>query len=531
VLELTEWAASARLPDKPWLILGKGPTFSRRGEYDLTRFNLLSLNHAVVEQAVDVAHVVDIDVVEDCGDALLRHCRWLLMPRHPHVAWRPTVAKLEEFVPHVPVLQALEEQGRLVWYNAATGPAERGSPVVDLRFFSSEAALSITGLLGATTVRSLGVDGGRSYSVSFSALAKRTLLQNGQPSFDRQFSELDRIAAERGIDFRPLIAPMRVFIGADPTQYVAARVLEHSLHGHASGPVRVALLDQPLSSLPRDPRNHPRTPFSFNRFRIPALAGYEGAALYVDSDMLVFGDVSEVFSLPFGSHVVLCARQDEPPKAWKDHEGFHPGRQFSVMLVDCERARWDLDEIVESLDAGRLTYEQLMFDLAVVPSDGIGETIPPEWNHLEQFEPGVTKLLHYSVVPTQPWRNDENDLVDIWMAAYAEAVKAGAVDRDEVSHAVAKGWVKPALADPAFFETPAPTGSGTSQRPVDIELAALRQRVAYLEHQLEASPAETPAEVGTFRRLARGARLIRTPRRLASILRSRLRRPGAGGLP
>ncbi|MDQ3897656.1 MAG: hypothetical protein M3326_10535, partial [Actinomycetota bacterium] len=76
MIELTEWIASTRFADRPWLVLGKGPTFSRRHEFDLGAHNLMALNHVVTEQQVDVAHVIDVDVVEACGDALLRNCDW-----------------------------------------------------------------------------------------------------------------------------------------------------------------------------------------------------------------------------------------------------------------------------------------------------------------------------------------------------------------------------------------------------------------------------------------------------------------------
>src|SRR5438093_922771 len=104
MIELMDWIRSASFPSKPWLILGKGPTFSQRGSFDLTQFNLMSLNHVVREQKVDVAHVIDVDVVKDCGEALLHNCRWVLMPRRPHVHFGATqVLLLEDFVQTNPV--------------------------------------------------------------------------------------------------------------------------------------------------------------------------------------------------------------------------------------------------------------------------------------------------------------------------------------------------------------------------------------------------------------------------------------------
>ncbi|MFN2526108.1 MAG: hypothetical protein ABR505_07575, partial [Actinomycetota bacterium] len=84
MLELSEWISSVRFPDKSWLVLGKGPTFSRRSEFALEDYNLLGLNHVVREIQLDVAHAIDVDVVASCADKLAQNCRWLLMPRRPH---------------------------------------------------------------------------------------------------------------------------------------------------------------------------------------------------------------------------------------------------------------------------------------------------------------------------------------------------------------------------------------------------------------------------------------------------------------
>jgi hypothetical protein len=475
VIELRAWLASTRFPNRPWLVLGKGPTIDRRDEFDLTAYNRVSINHAVRLLDVDVAHIVDIDVVVECADVLAQRAKWLLMPRHPHVAQRAGHALLEDYVAHIPVLRELDEEGRLVWYNAATSDPVGDSPVMSLTYFSSEAVFDILAEMGVREIHSLGIDGGSAYG---SGLSGATLLANGQSSFDIQFRELGRIAAAKRITWRPLVEPMRVFIGVDDTQRIAARVLEHSLRRHASRPVVVEHLDQPPRRLPREKRNQPRTPFSFNRFRIPELAGFRGPALYLDSDMLVFGDVAEVFDLEFGDAQVLCTRQDEPPPGWATHSGFRPGRQFSVMLIDCERAHWDVDEIVDRLDAGALTYEQLMFDLAIVPSDEIEESIPPEWNHLERYEPGKTRLLHYTNVPTQPWRVATNPLGALWMDEYQRAVAASAVSVDEVAEAIARRWARKELRAARFVQPwarPVPLPANAS--PAEIELAAMRREL------------------------------------------------------
>jgi hypothetical protein len=282
---------------------------------------------------------------------------------------------------------------------------------------------------------------------------------------------------------------LRVFVGADESQMVAARVLEFSIRRHASRPVDVTpMVDLPVP-LPRHRKNRPRTTFSLYRFLIPALCNHQGRALYLDADMLVFADLAELWDIPFRDSRVLCTYQSEVPPHWKGSPFVHLGRQFSVMLLDCARLDWDIEKIVRGLDDGRYTYAQLMSDLCVVPPQEIADAIPPDWNRLELYEPGKTKLLHYTVVPTQPWKTIENPHRELWMETYRDALRAGAVDPAEVRQGIESGFLHPTLAEDLAL-SPAraaggarPAGPPTSTLEADLgraraELAEARRRLS-----------------------------------------------------
>ena len=223
---------------------------------------------------------------------------------------------------------------------------------------------------------------------------------------------------------------IRVFVGTDATQVVAHQVLAYSLRKHTQREVAVyPMRDLPLPT-PRDPDNRSRTGFSFYRFTIPRQCGYRGRAIYLDPDTLVFGDIAGLPDTAMGENIMMCTRQTHAPEAWKDHPGFRRGPQSSVMLLDCARLDWDIEHIVAQLDAGTFSYHQLMQELCSVPAERWSSDLPPEWNHLEEYHHGVTKLLHYTVAPTQPWRCLHNPLgsrVSAWRSCYREAVHAGAV--------------------------------------------------------------------------------------------------------
>jgi hypothetical protein len=435
----TEWFRTTAATDpRPWLILGKGPTFGRRGEFDLSAYRLLSLNHVVRELPVEVAHIIDLDVVEACGEALLAQAGVLVMPWYPHVRNRVGRETLEALVPGHRVLSQLAAEGRLLWYNLSTGRTERpGSPVVPVSYFSAEAALGLLALSGARVVRSLGVDGGAAYSASFDDLKDTTRLNNGHPSYNLQFAGFARIIMTTGVDYSPLTieSPVRVYVGSQEAQMLAVKVLEHSIRKHASLPVEVMPLHHADIQFPtpRDVKNRPRTPFSFQRFTIPQLAGFRGRAIYVDSDMQVFRDIREIWTLPFDGAQLLAAR--EPGDS-----GRRP--QFSVMLLDCAALPWNPQSIVDYLDRGEFTYEQLMYEMKLATSRA---DIPSEWNSLERYEEGRTGLLHYTDMTMQPWISTANPRAYLWVRGVLEAVEQGVITRDYIAEHVRLGYVRPSL--------------------------------------------------------------------------------------
>lgn len=445
-----------RLADlqRPVLILGKGPSFSLRDSFDLSTFQTVSLNHAVREQPVDIASIIDIDVVEDCADCLLKNAQWLIMPEVPHVNCRPTPLRLPDFIQTIPVLRQFADQGRLLSYPLWSDRTQtQTSPVQGT--FSGSVVVNLLGRLGVKDVRLLGVDGGTAYSNTFSDLNDRTLFKNQHTSFDIQFHEIRQSEKEFDMTVKPLVEPIRIFCGCDDSQMVASQVLEYSIRRHTDHPVQFFNMRNMPVPPPKHPKNRPGTGFSFNRFLIPKLAGYEGKALYIDADMLVFDDIAKLWNIPFDGKRVLCSTQHSVPTGWEggannDHGAgryWTPGRQMSVMLMDCARLDWDIEKIIAGLDKDEYSYKQLMAEFCILPDGSIGDTIPNEWNCLEWYEEGRSQLVHFTVVPTQPWKNDKSPIRGLWEDAYREALAAGAVSVDLVEESVQRKLIKPSLLD------------------------------------------------------------------------------------
>lgn len=230
-------------------------------------------------------------------------------------------------------------------------------------------------------------------------------------------------------------SPVDVYIGCMPSHRLVVEVLVWSVLRHTRRPVRFYPLhehriDHPL---PRGAANRPGTAFSFQRFTVPEVAGYQGRALYLDSDQIVFKDIGHAFDYPMHGAPVLPSNTDH---WWRRKAQL----RSSVMLLDCARLDWDVRRLVADLDAGRREYAELF----ALPE--YRRTLPGRWNSLDRHYPGWTALLHYTAKRHQPWINHDHPLGHLWVRYLIEAIEAGHLTEDAVFQAVASELVRPSLA-------------------------------------------------------------------------------------
>ena len=444
MLRASEWFRRFDALSKPWLIVGKGPSYRKLANVNLAEHNVLALNHVSRDLGCDIALMMDLEVAEALGEALANNARFVFVPWHPHKSNAPSARTAMEYLADYPILRRLESEERLFVFNAQTArnfdplPGER---VTDIKFFSAEAALNVLADNSVRKIRTLGVDGGNSYAAKFDDLNDETLLVNGQASFDRQFERFSATLRKYpDLHFGPLTAPspIRIFIGADQTQLLGAKIFEFSVRQHASMSVRCEVINNDGLPTPTDPKKRARTGFSFCRFKIPELCDYRGRGIYVDADMQVFTDIKDLWMRDFDSASLLYS---ELP-----HQG--EGKripQFSVMLLNCSQLDWKAKEIVASLEREEMDYAKLMFEFAMMPPEKKKALLEFEWNSLEHFEAGKTKLIHYTDMPTQPWVSHVNKNGHLWYKALREAVSQGFVTIDEIHMEIDKGNVSPML--------------------------------------------------------------------------------------
>jgi len=423
---------------RPWLIIGKGPSFNYIRTIDIGKYNTLALNHAAIEVDTGYAHAIDLDVIIDIGEKLLERHTPVIMPLYPHINFRPSKQSLNKLIDQIELLNKLDKAGLLYWYNTSSSKnVDNNYPVVPVQFFSADAAVALLAFNGVKTIYTAGVDGGDTYAEKFSSLTETTLLANGRSSFSDQFRAFIKTRRKTGVRILPLIQPetVAVYFGSQKEQMLAVRVLEYSIKRHTALEVNVyALFDNDIIiPLPRDPDNQPRTPFSFQRFIIPELNGHTGKAIYIDSDMQVFADIAHLWNRDFNGNQVLSAYEVNASSRIP---------QYSVMLIDCESLGWEISAIVNELDTGKIDYRGLVHEMRLAKCSA---TIEPEWNSLERFEEHKTKLLHYTDMPSQPWLSLDNPLSPIWVAELIQAVHDDFICLEELLDQVIAGYVRPSL--------------------------------------------------------------------------------------
>lgn len=239
-------------------------------------------------------------------------------------------------------------------------------------------------------------------------------------------------------------SPIKIYLGTQIEQTLAAKVLSYSICQHTCAPVDIEPLYQAVADagieipVPRQPHLRPRTPFTFQRFAIPSLCNYQGRAIYLDSDMLVFQDIQALwqqsFETPQGTADLLSVSEpessDRPP-------------QYSVMLLNCAQLNWDAPSLIRQLESGRWNYQQFVLEMA--PASRKAATLPAGWNDLERYTSGQTALVHYTDMPRQPWLSTVNPLCELWCQTLLQAIAHQAISRAAVCDSVRRGWVRPSL--------------------------------------------------------------------------------------
>jgi len=193
---------------------------------------------------------------------------------------------------------------------------------------------------------------------------------------------------------------LKIFIGYDRHEIVAYHVLCQSIIEQSSKPLNFTPLNlKNLSNIFTRRRNNLQsTEFSFSRFLVPYLSSYRGWSLFMDCDMIVTSDISELFSLKDENKAVMVCKHDYQPKENLKFLGqtqtkYEKKNWSSVMLFNNAKCKALTPDYVNTVTGLELHQFKWLENETLIGS------LPLEWNWLVGEYPlnNNAKNLHYTL--------------------------------------------------------------------------------------------------------------------------------------
>ena len=192
---------------------------------------------------------------------------------------------------------------------------------------------------------------------------------------------------------------IRIFIGYDPREPVAFHACVSSIIRYSSAPVCITPLA--LNNLSGYEELHAdgSNQFIYSRFLVPALCDFGGWAIFIDGDMILKGDIAELFEMRDIFSAVQVVKHDYRTKQSRKYLGNknedYPRKNWSsVMLWNCghlQNRKLTVDYVQHATGAQLHRFVHL--------EDRFIGALPKEWNHLvgEYARSDSAKLLHYTL--------------------------------------------------------------------------------------------------------------------------------------
>lgn len=206
-MKYSAWIQHHLPKEKPFLILGKGPTLERVHE-DLSildEYTVISLNHAGIPiiDKVDYVHFIDMDVPYAFKDKIKEVKKWIC-PWHPHMNFKPS-----HILPRFQVSGT--KKSIFYWYNHSKVVEQHDRnkhndprlPIIKVHYFSAEAVFQLLYHHDIKKITTAGIDGGSGYHESMLELGLKPLT-NGQDSFNRGFLQCQKICQQLNIEWMTL---------------------------------------------------------------------------------------------------------------------------------------------------------------------------------------------------------------------------------------------------------------------------------------------------------------------------------------
>lgn len=190
-----------------------------------------------------------------------------------------------------------------------------------------------------------------------------------------------------------------VFVGYDPREAIAYHVCVNSIIRNSSVPVSIVPVALNLFKDYTETHTDGSNQFIYSRFLVPHLMDYQGWAIFIDGDMIVRGDIAELWATRDDTKDVMVVKHDYktrmPVKYLGAKNEDYPRKNWSsVILWNCVSFpnRKLTPKFVQQSTGSELHRFKWIDDSRI-------GTLPPEWNWLpDEYGPNESaKLLHYTL--------------------------------------------------------------------------------------------------------------------------------------
>lgn len=191
-----------------------------------------------------------------------------------------------------------------------------------------------------------------------------------------------------------------VFIGYDPREAVAYHVCSNSIIRHSGQPVSLNPLALNILKDYRETHTDGSNHFIYSRFLVPHLMDYQGWAIFMDGDMILRSDITELWNLRDHSKAVMVVKHDYKTKMTTKYLGSknedYPCKNWSSMILwNCGHLK---NQMLSPEFVQGATGAQLHRFTWLDEQEDVGE-LPIVWNWLpdELGENCHAKLLHFTL--------------------------------------------------------------------------------------------------------------------------------------
>jgi lipopolysaccharide biosynthesis glycosyltransferase len=250
-----------------------------------------------------------------------------------------------------------------------------------------------------------------------------------------------------------MTSPVTVFISSGEASLLERKVLMYSLRRNTKRDLDIRVFNGTHNTIEREgylPELAPMslnvkyqnvTEFSSYRFLVPQICGQSGRCISMDSDMIVLGDIGELFDADLGYKQILAK-----PDAYGNVADKRWG--LSVMLIDCSQTQFELDRYFDEIADGLYSYadlHQMTPRFQAHHAFNIGE-IDSRWNEFDCYN-NETKIIHYTNLYTQPWKCRSHPYGDLWFEYFKEARESGFITERDIEITLVRSYARQDLLD------------------------------------------------------------------------------------